>query len=159
MRESTKNISRGIQWKFTESLDDLGFADDIALLSQRHQEIKAKPDTMDALGKQIGPSFNGTKTKLTKINPRNEEPISINNTAIEEDDEFFWAARSLIMENQKRTEELPKPCGGAFATLRSIWKFTRIKRPTKLGIFNSNVLAVLLYGSESSLEGNSFLQQ
>ena len=54
MKESTKDISTGIQWTFTESLEDLDFADDIALLSQRHQDIQAKTDIMDSLGKQIG---------------------------------------------------------------------------------------------------------
>ena len=73
MKESTKDISRGIQWTFTESLEDLDFADVIALLSQRHQDIQAKTDIMDSLEKQMGLNINITKTKLKKINTRNEE--------------------------------------------------------------------------------------
>jgi len=37
----------------------------------------------------------------------------------------------------------------AFATLRSVWKSRVISLNTKLGIFNSNIKSVLLYGSET----------
>ena len=38
---------------------------------------------------------------------------------------------------------------GAFAALKTIWSSTKIKVNTKLKIFNSNVMSVLLYGAES----------
>ena len=38
---------------------------------------------------------------------------------------------------------------GAFAALRTIWKSTKISTKTKVRIFKSNVLGVLLYGAES----------
>ena len=68
MKEYTKNISRGIQWTFIKSLEDLDFVDDIALLTQRHQDIIAKTDIMDSPGKHTGLKINITKTKLMKIN-------------------------------------------------------------------------------------------
>ena len=98
MKESTKDISRGIQWTFTESLEDLDFADDIALLSQRHQDIQAKTDIMDSLGKQICLNINITKTKLMKINARNEEPVTVNNTALEEVDEFVYLGSKITSD-------------------------------------------------------------
>ena len=49
-----QSISRGIERTLRESLEDLDFADDTALFSQRHQDIQAKTNTMDSLGKQIG---------------------------------------------------------------------------------------------------------
>ena len=42
MRETTRNSKRGITWTFTESLEDLDFADDIALLAHRYQDIQNK---------------------------------------------------------------------------------------------------------------------
>ena len=38
---------------------------------------------------------------------------------------------------------------GAFAVLQNIWRSSRIGTKTKLKIFKSNVLGVLLYGAES----------
>ena len=38
---------------------------------------------------------------------------------------------------------------GAFTSLKSIWKNSSISLKTKVGIFKSNVLSVLLYGAES----------
>ena len=46
MKESTKDINRGIQWTFTKSSEDLDFAGDIVLLPQRHENIQAKTDVM-----------------------------------------------------------------------------------------------------------------
>jgi len=45
MRETVKNGENGIRWKFTSKLDDLDFADDIALLSSTKQHIQMKTDT------------------------------------------------------------------------------------------------------------------
>ena len=42
MRKTTKDKSRGIRWKITTKLEDLDFADDLALLSHIHQNIQDK---------------------------------------------------------------------------------------------------------------------
>jgi hypothetical protein len=42
MRKTTKDKSRGIRWKITSKLEDLDFADDLALLSHTHQHIQDK---------------------------------------------------------------------------------------------------------------------
>ena len=106
---------------------------------------------MDSLGKQIGLNINITKTKLMKINARNEEPVPINNTALEEVDEFVYLGNKIISDgnSKKDVDSRISKARGAFAALHSVWRSTHINQPTKLRIFKSNVLAVLLYGSES----------
>jgi hypothetical protein len=42
MRKTTKDKPRGIRWKITSKLEDLDFADDLALLSHTHQHIQDK---------------------------------------------------------------------------------------------------------------------
>jgi hypothetical protein len=42
MRQSTTGRRTGIQWTFTKQLQDLNFADDIALLSNKHQDAQEK---------------------------------------------------------------------------------------------------------------------
>ena len=58
---------RGIQWTFTTSLKDLDFADDLALLSQRIQDIRDKTRALDVQGAKVGLKFSATKTKLVLV--------------------------------------------------------------------------------------------
>ena len=47
MKESTARGRTGIQWTLWTQLGDLAFAADLALLSNTHQQIQEKMDTMD----------------------------------------------------------------------------------------------------------------
>ncbi|KAL9967114.1 hypothetical protein ACROYT_G025283 [Oculina patagonica] len=40
--QNTNNARRGLRWKFTTVLEDLDYADDIALLSSRHKDLQEK---------------------------------------------------------------------------------------------------------------------
>jgi hypothetical protein len=40
MPKATEDSQRGIRWSFFSSLEDLDFADDLALLSHTHQHIQ-----------------------------------------------------------------------------------------------------------------------
>ena len=53
---------RGIQWTFTTSVEDLDFADDLALLSHRIQDMKVKTRPLEVQGAKVGLKINATKT-------------------------------------------------------------------------------------------------
>ena len=42
MRKSTEDSPRGIRWTLSSKLEDLDFADDLALLAHTHQHIKKR---------------------------------------------------------------------------------------------------------------------
>jgi len=42
MHKTTKDKKRGMQWSLMEQLEDIDYADDIALISQRHTNMKEK---------------------------------------------------------------------------------------------------------------------
>ena len=42
-----------------------------------------------------------------------------------------------------------RKASGAFAALKNIWKTNKISNRTKIRLFKSNVLSVLLYAAES----------
>ena len=44
MKTTTKNRRNGIQWTLWSQLDDLDFADDLALLSHSHEQMQEKTD-------------------------------------------------------------------------------------------------------------------
>jgi hypothetical protein len=42
MRKTTEDAPRGIRWIISSTLEDLDFADDLALLSQTHHHLQEK---------------------------------------------------------------------------------------------------------------------
>ena len=46
MRKATADNNTGIRWKFTSKLEDLDFADDIALKSSSRQHLQIKTDSV-----------------------------------------------------------------------------------------------------------------
>ena len=46
MRRTVQNDRTGIRWKFTSKLDDLDFADDLALIASTKQHIQLKTDRL-----------------------------------------------------------------------------------------------------------------
>ena len=54
---------RGIQWTFTTLLEDLDFANDLALLSHRIQDMRDKTRALEVQSAKVGLKINATKTK------------------------------------------------------------------------------------------------
>ena len=74
----------------------------------------------------------------------------MNGEPLEETDSFTYLG-STINKHGGTAEDVKariQKARVAFITLRKIWRAKQIKTNTKLRIFNSNVKAVLLYGSE-----------
>ena len=80
-----------------------------------------------------------------KINARSNEPVTLNAENVEEVRECIYIGSKITADGDSEKDveaRISKP-RGAFAILNIIWKSTKIK------IFKSNVLGVLLYGAES----------
>ena len=58
---------RGIQWTFTTSSEDLDFAENLALLSHRIQDMRDKTRALEVQGAKVGLKINATKTKLLRL--------------------------------------------------------------------------------------------
>ena len=151
MERATVNGRRGITWTLRDTLEDLDFADDIVLLGHRHQDIQSKTNDVATIGRQVGLNINTDKTKLMKINARLDQQLTIDNNNIEEVQEFVYLGSKITTDGNSEMDVLHRlsKARGAFAILRNIWKSTTISTETKLKIFKSNVLGVLLYGAES----------
>ena len=63
MTEITKNGNRGIRWALTSILEDMNYADDIGLMSSRHNDMQEKMDKLTTTAPQIGLKLNTAKTK------------------------------------------------------------------------------------------------
>ena len=54
MRESTEGKRNGIQWTMWQQLDDLDFADDIALISSKQQQMQEKTSILAETSIKLG---------------------------------------------------------------------------------------------------------
>ncbi len=62
--QNTNNARRGSRWKFTTVLEDLDYADNIALLSSRHKDLQEKCNRLHQVSRYTGT----TKTKVLRTN-------------------------------------------------------------------------------------------
>ena len=54
----------GIQWKILTQLDDLDFADDLALMSHSHWQMQDRTTNLARISAQLGLKINKKKTKI-----------------------------------------------------------------------------------------------
>jgi hypothetical protein len=77
MRTTTEGGRNGAQWYLTRQLDDLDFADDLALLSHSQAHMQEKTATLNTISEQVGLQIHSDKTKTMRLNPNNREPITL----------------------------------------------------------------------------------
>ena len=151
MRTTTKDKNNGIQWSVFTQLDDLDFADDLALLSHRHTQMQEKTTTLDDSSIPTGLNIHRGKTKIMRSNTTNADPIFLRNQPLEDVQTFVYLG-SVIDQLGGSEEDIKariQKARAMFIMLRSIWHSRKISIKTKIRIFKSNVMSVMLYGSET----------
>ncbi|PVD27122.1 hypothetical protein C0Q70_12274 [Pomacea canaliculata] len=99
MKTSTDGERRGIRCTMTmtatTTLDDLDFADDIALLSHRHQDIQEKTKAFSETAGNLGLKVSTKKMKSMRVNARVQDSIKANGEKIEEVDSFTYLGSKM----------------------------------------------------------------
>lgn len=149
MRHVTR-VPRGITWGF-KRLEDLDYADDIALLAHSQSDLQSKIDALHGEAQDVGLLINTQKTKIMRINPSNNTPLTINGAQLEEVTIFNYLGSVVATKGgvEKDIENRLRLARVAFAKLKKIWRSPILARNTKIRIFNSCVISILLYGSET----------
>ena len=116
----------------------------ISLTSSTKGQIQWKVENLSTNSKATGPNINSVKTKLLRLNTTSNEPVRV-------DERFVYLGASISMSGG--TEEDIKARLGkartAYNKLGKIWKNSQFTNKTKIKIFKSNVILVLLYGCET----------
>ena len=73
-------------WKLTSKLDDLDSVDDVALLSSTKHQTQDKTTRLIEKARRVRLKINIGKTKVMRINARNQERIIIDRHDIEDVD-------------------------------------------------------------------------
>ncbi|VDO65612.1 unnamed protein product [Schistosoma margrebowiei] len=76
MKTSTSEGKHGVQLTAQNQLDDLDFADDLALLSHTHEQMQMKTASVAAVSASVGFSMHKGKTKVLKYNTENTNQIT-----------------------------------------------------------------------------------
>ncbi|XP_073670704.1 uncharacterized protein [Paramisgurnus dabryanus] len=152
MRETTKEGRTGIQWTLRDMLDDLDFADDLALLSHSISQMKEKMQKLERISSQVGLVINATKTKEMRVKTTGKaKPVCCRGIELETVKEFTYLG-SVISNDGGATKDVEARIGkakAAFAQLKPVWRARSISLKTKLRILESSVKSILLYGCET----------
>ena len=87
-RTAYASSEKGIQWTLLRKLEDLEFADDLALLSHCLQDIQDKVNALKETAQPVGLTISQQKTKLLRANNMQEDPVTIEGSVVEDVDEF-----------------------------------------------------------------------
>ena len=91
------------EWTFTETLDDLDFADDISLLSHRYGDIQRKSEALARYAGEIW-QINTNKTKMLRNNSQTADPIMIGGRDIEKVTEFTYLGAKVSTDGNSESE-------------------------------------------------------
>ena len=150
MRKTTADRPRGIQWTLFSHLEDLDFADDLAVLSSNLTHLQEKTDRLNKFAEQTGLNINTAKTQVMCLNTTPRTPVTVNGHKLDYVEDFTYLG-SLVSKEDATQKDIRARLGKAhsvFIRLQSIWKSKQYSLRTKVRLYNSNVKSVLLYGSE-----------
>ncbi|VDO63652.1 unnamed protein product [Schistosoma margrebowiei] len=146
MKTSTSEGKHGIQWTYSMQLDDLDFADDLALLSQTQQQMQEKTTSVAAASAGVGFNIHKGKSKVLRYNTACTKPITIDGEDLEDVKTFTYLG-SINDEHDGSDANVKARIGkarAAYLQLRNVWNSKQLSTNTKIRIFNTNVKTVLL---------------
>ncbi|VDP60412.1 unnamed protein product [Schistosoma curassoni] len=123
MKTSTPEGSYGIQWTARMQLDDLDFADDLALLSQTQQQIQEKTASIAAVSAAVDLNVYTGKSKILRYNTACTNPITIDGDDLEDVKSFTYLG-SIIDEQGGSDADVKARIGNrrtAYLQLQNIW--------------------------------------
>ncbi|VDO73559.1 unnamed protein product [Schistosoma margrebowiei] len=136
----------GVQWTDWNQLDDLDFADDLALLSHTHEQMQIKTSSVAAVSASVGLSIHKRKTKVLKFKTKNSNPITLDDKTLEDVKSFTYLG-SIIGEQGGSDADVKARIGklrDSFLQLKNTWDSKLLSTNIKVRIFDTNVKTVLL---------------
>ena len=142
MRQTTSYRVRGIRWTLLSTLEDLDFADDLALLSHTHQYMKEKTTRLSMFAQQVGLKISHKKTEVMMLNVSNPSPVKVNGEDLQTTEEFTYLGSTVRYDGGAGSDirNRIKKARNAFRMLNNVWKSSQCSTETKLRLYSSCVL-------------------
>ena len=134
-------------------LTDLEYADDTTtLFCSTSDQLREALDIYQDEANKLGLKVSWPKTKLMLIGGATPPPLLISGEEVEFVTSFTYLG-SIITNNGNITTEINRRRALAASAMKTLWKplwrHQSITRETKLRIYNTSVLSILLYGAET----------
>ena len=151
MRHTVKEEGTGLRWKFTSKLEDLDFADDVALISSTQRHVQLKTNRLVENAERAGLRVNVGKCKVMRVNARNNEAITVNGVALEDVEKFTYLGATVCKQGggEEGIKARLGKARGAFVKLNRVWSSSSVSRRTKIRLYKTLVKPVLMYGCET----------
>ncbi|VDP86500.1 unnamed protein product [Schistosoma mattheei] len=146
---STSEGKHGIEWTSRMQLNDLDYADDLALLSQSQQQTQEKTTSVVAASTAVGLNIHKGKSKILRYNTTCTNPVTIDGEDLEDVKTFTYLG-SIIDEHTRSDTDVRARFGrtrAAYLQQKNICDSKQVSTNTKVRISNTNT--VLLYGAET----------
>ena len=150
MHRTTEDQIRGIRWMPFSYLEDLDYANDLALLSHTHTHIQEKTQRLHTFAKQVGLNISSKKTEIMALNTTNTQLVQIDNEELPYTDRFTYLG-CIISKDGGTDLDIQSRLNKARNSLNMMnkgWRSSTYSTRTKLKLYHSCVLTTLLYGSE-----------
>ena len=139
---STQNILRLPEY----DLSDLDYADDVALLDASPANLASASDLLQARAAQLGINVSWQKTKLQFLGDTTiTDNITVRGQAVETVDDFVYLGSVQSSDITRRIGL----AASAMRSLHTLWRQQKIQLSTRLAIYHTCVLPVLLYEAET----------
>jgi len=133
-------------------ISNLQFADDIAAMAESQDELQELVNNIVTESKKMGMAVNIEKTEVQHIGSmRKEVKIKIGDSKLNQVEDFIYLG-GTISEDATTDQDVKRRIGlacGVMQSLCSIWKAKNISLETKVKVYETLVLSVLLYNSET----------
>jgi len=86
-------------------LEDLDFADDLALLSTNRSNLQEKTATLDTYAKQTGLKINTAKTQIMYVNTTPTASITASGEPLEFEDDFTYPGSLISKDNEAQKDD------------------------------------------------------
>jgi hypothetical protein len=132
---------------------DLDYADDVALTSTDTVTLKDSLLNLDRIAAHTGLKINWLKTKIQNLSTGPDAaPLAINSSnTVDPVTEFVYLGSKISSDGRSFPDILYRIAlaASAMEACNPVWSQKKLSLQTKLRIYGSCVLAVLLYGSET----------
>ena len=129
-------------------LNDLDFADDIALLESSIPRAQAQLTRTAAAAEDLGLIISVPKTEYMTVNCSSHPTLQVYGKCINHVSDFKYLGCRMASSYKDLTRRKAL-AWSAFWKLEHIWRSTIIPVDMKVGLFNTTCVTVLLYGCES----------
>ena len=133
--------------------NNLRFADDISLITENESDLQTLVDLLQESSKRFGLKISTAKTEIQCISRNSvvSMSIKIDDTELKQVEDFTYLG-GVISSDGRCEHDIGRRIGlatGAASALNTIWASKEIRNDTKVRVYETLVLSILLYNSET----------